>query len=53
MDTMSMHISCSGFSHEQRDTILGADKNDPLQVLLAKPSNPNDKMETRLVFFKD
>jgi hypothetical protein len=28
MDTMSMHIACSGFSHEQRSMIITNDNSD-------------------------
>lgn len=28
MDTMSMHIACSGFSHDQRNMYITNDKSD-------------------------
>jgi hypothetical protein len=51
MDTMSMHISCSGYSHEQRDTILGGE-GDEASELVTTPSSTKsyDKPEMRKVF---
>lgn len=47
MDTMSMHIASSGFSHDQRSSVLNKDSEDPYS-----DPDPNGRVVGNRIGFK-